>query len=49
MEPIAVGGSLIDMPLFIAPEFYVMTPLEETYQSAWEAVPAVWRKVLEKA
>jgi hypothetical protein len=38
---------LIDMPLFLEPDRYVPTPLQSTYQSAWEAVPAVWRKTLD--
>jgi len=47
LEPVAVGDRLPDMPLFLTPEFYVPLPLEATYQSAWEAVPAVWQEVLE--
>jgi hypothetical protein len=47
VEPTAVGSLLIDMPLFLDPDTYVPTPLQLTYQSAWEAVPAVWRKALE--
>jgi len=47
VEPIAVGSMLIDMPLFLDADTYVPTPLQTTYQSAWEAVPAVWRKALE--
>ncbi len=42
----AVGDALPDMPLFLTPEVYVPLPLEATYQSAWEAVPAVWQEVL---
>jgi hypothetical protein len=34
------------MPLFLTPDFYVPVPLEQTYQSAWEAMPAFWRDVL---
>jgi hypothetical protein len=47
VEPTAVGAALIDMPLFLEPDAYVPTPLEMTYQSAWEAVPAIWRAKLE--
>ncbi len=43
----AVGGVLPEMPLFLSPEVYVPVPLEATYQSAWEAVPAFWREVLQ--
>jgi hypothetical protein len=48
VEPIAVGSVLPPMPLFLTPETYVQVPLEETYQSAWEAMPALWRDVLER-
>jgi hypothetical protein len=47
LDPVAVGDRLPDMPLFLTPEFYVPLPLEATYESAWEAVPAVWQEVLE--
>ena len=47
VEPTAVGTALIDMPLFLAADAYVPVPLEMTYQSAWEAVPAVWRRAIE--
>lgn len=46
IEPVAVGNSLPEMPLFLTPEIYVPVPLEATYQSAWETVPAYWRRVL---
>jgi hypothetical protein len=49
VEPTAVGSTLIDMPLFLDPDTYVPTPLQMTYQSAFEAVPAVWRKAMEGA
>jgi Protein of unknown function (DUF4058) len=46
IETIAVGDLLPDMPLFLAPEFHIMVPLEVTYQSAWETVPARWQRVI---
>jgi hypothetical protein len=46
LEPLAVGDRLPEMPLFLTPEEYVPVPLEATYQSAWEALPAFWRDVL---
>jgi hypothetical protein len=46
VEPTAVGAVLPEMPLFLTPDVYVPLPLEATYQSAWEAVPAYWREVL---
>src|SRR5580658_5259416 len=48
VEPVAVGAPLPDMPLFISPRSYVLVPLEKTYQSAWEAVPSIWQKALER-
>jgi Protein of unknown function (DUF4058) len=47
VEPIAVGDRLPDMPLFLDPESYVLVPLEETYQAAWQGLPQRWRRVLE--
>lgn len=47
VEPIAVGSVLPAMPLFLTPEVYVQVPLVGTYESAWEAMPAFWRDVLE--
>jgi hypothetical protein len=46
IESTAVGLVLAEMPLFLTPDVYVPVPLEVTYQSAWEAVPAFWRDVL---
>ncbi|HWE97840.1 MAG TPA: DUF4058 family protein [Tepidisphaeraceae bacterium] len=46
VEPTAIGLELADMPLFLNPDEYVPTPLQMTYDSAWEAVPSVWRKAL---
>ena len=46
VEPVAVGDALPDMPLFLTADVYVRVPLEATYRSAWDVVPAVWREVL---
>jgi hypothetical protein len=46
VEPVAIGESLPDMPLFLTSEVYIPLPLERTYESAWAAVPAYWREVL---
>ncbi len=46
IEPTAVGQPQAEMPLFLTPDVYVSVPLEATYQSAWEAVPAFWRDAL---
>jgi len=32
--------------IFLTPEVYVPLPLDATYRSAWEAVPAFWQDVL---
>jgi hypothetical protein len=49
IELVAVGDTLPDMPLFLTPDVYVSVPLEATYQSAWEGMPAYWRDVLTTA
>jgi hypothetical protein len=46
LEPVSVGDPLPEMPLFLTPEIYVPTPLEPTYEAAWEGMPAYWRDVL---
>jgi hypothetical protein len=47
VEPVAIGDALIDMPLFLAPGWYVSVPLEATYQAAYRGVPRRFRQVLE--
>ena len=48
VELAAVGDRLPDMPLFLKPEFYVRTPLEETYKTTWdEFFPAPLKGLLE--
>ena len=46
LEPVAVGEKLPEMPVFLSREMYVPVPLEETYMSAWAAVPAIWQESL---
>ena len=46
IEPVGVGDVLPEMPLFLTPEEYVLVPLEATYRSAWEGLPAYLRGVL---
>lgn len=47
VEPRAVGMSLPEMPLFLTPEVYIPVPLDATYRSAYDGLPAYWRGVLE--
>ena len=47
IEPVRIGATLPDMPLFLTTEIYIQVPLEKTYQSAFAAVPAIWRRKLE--
>jgi hypothetical protein len=47
VEPVAVGEPLPDMPIFLTTDRYVSCPLEDTYQTAWEQVPAPLRGPLE--
>ncbi len=39
VEPVGVGDSLPDMPLFLTPDRYIPCPLESTYQQSWEMFP----------
>lgn len=47
VEPVAVGQTLPDMPLFLDADHYVNVPLEATYTAAYEGVPRRWRRVIE--
>lgn len=47
IQPVAVGQSLPEMPLYLTPDGYINVPLEATYQGAYEGVPRFYRKVLE--
>ena len=48
VEPVAVGDVLPAMPLFLAPEQYIDTPLEPTYRAAYKGLPAYYRTLLER-
>lgn len=39
VEPVAVGDELPSMPLFLTPDWYVRTPLAETYELTWSVCP----------
>ncbi|MBX9679970.1 MAG: DUF4058 family protein [Gemmataceae bacterium] len=43
IEPMAVGGLLPEMPIFLAPRRHVLVPLEGTYMQAWDDLPVRWR------
>jgi hypothetical protein len=47
VDPVAVGDTLPDMPIFLTPDHYVYCPLASTYQSSWDAFPSVLRGPLE--
>ncbi len=47
VEHLAVGASLAEMPLFLDPDWYINTPLEETYAAAFRGMPGFWREVVE--
>ena len=47
VRPVAIGDLLPDMPLFLEPGGHVPVPLEATYEQAFAALPARWRRVLE--
>jgi hypothetical protein len=47
VQPLAIGDVLIDMPLYLEPNGYVLVPLENTYTRAFDAMPKRWRSVVE--
>jgi hypothetical protein len=46
VEFLAVVDTLPAMPLFLTPNDYIDVPLEATYRSAFDGMPAYWRDVL---
>jgi hypothetical protein len=46
VEPVAVGDVLPDLPIFLKPEWYVLAPLEATYQATWHGFPAPLKGLL---
>lgn len=46
VEPISLGDSLRDLPLFLTPDWYVSVPLDETYRRAWNEFPERWKRVV---
>lgn len=47
VEPIAVGQTLRNMPLYLSREGYIDVPLEATYMAAFEGVPRFYRDILQ--
>jgi hypothetical protein len=43
----AVGDDLPDKPLFLQPGFYVLAPLQTTYQATWALFPTPLKPLLE--
>ena len=48
IEPLAVGVTLKEMPLFLTKERYINVPLEETYMAAYRGVPRRFKEILER-
>ena len=46
VEPVAVGDTLRDMPVFLDPATYILAPLESTYLSTWESCPEQRRELI---
>ena len=47
IEPVAVGDTLPDMPLFLEPDAHVLVPLEATYAATWAVCPEPIRELVE--
>jgi hypothetical protein len=47
LEPVGTGDPLPSMPLFLSETRYVVAPLEETYNRAWEVYPSLLKERLE--
>jgi hypothetical protein len=47
IEPVGVGDTLPDMPLFLTPDEHVFVPLEATYAATWAVCPEPLRDLVE--
>jgi hypothetical protein len=47
IEPVAVGDTMREMPLFLTNDLHVFVPLESTYQATWDASPEELRVAVE--
>jgi len=47
VEPIAVGDRLPEVALFLDGEEHIYVPLEETYKSTWNVLPAEIHRLVE--
>ncbi len=48
IEPVAIGESLPNVPVFLTPIEYVSLPLESTYEAAFARVPERWQAFLNR-
>lgn len=47
VEVVRLGANLPDMPIFLAPDHYVLAPLDQTYRTTWtEFFPDPMKKLL---
>jgi hypothetical protein len=46
VQPLTLGQTVPDMPLFLDNGDYVMAPLQPTYDTAFDALPQRWQEVL---
>lgn len=49
VDPVAVGDSLPEAPIFLDQDTYVLAPLESTYQSTWAKCPEPVREIVENS
>ena len=46
IEPLAIGDTMPDMPLFLTPQLHVKVPLETTYGTTWNVLPEQLRSAV---
>lgn len=47
VQPLAVGDTQPDLPLFLTPERYINLPMEDLYTRRWASFPARWKRLIE--
>lgn len=46
VDPVAVGDTLPDIPIFLDPATYILAPLESTYVATWNTCPEPLRELI---
>jgi hypothetical protein len=47
IEPLSIGQSIPNMPLFLTTRLHIKVPLQSTYETTWETLPQALKDAVE--